>query len=250
MNRRGRAGLGGPRGRRRAAQASPRGPPGSRRRAGAGRLRGRKTLVEVRSGGLCGDRAVSRRQGQTSGRGQTSRPDQVPGRGPAPPGGTGSRGGGSQSHPGRVQATPPGSRFGYPAPGPQPDERGMQCSRVGADQRGGNAEAGWSAGNFRTGTPSLIIQALALPGCRWPALLAQTRPLTCGLERGCLEGGVLSGRAAASRCRPPAAGAGALQSPNPGARCWGVSCLEGGDETRLADRKTSCTSLQPTPEGN
>ena len=139
---------------------------------------------------------MSRGRGQTSGAG----PDlggRGRSRGPGPqrlPAGTGGRGGGLRPTREGYRLRPPGSRFGYPAPDPWPDQRRVRCGRgMGADRRGGDADAGWSAGNFRTGTPSLTIQALALPGVqRARRSPAQTRPLTCGLEPGCLEGGVLS----------------------------------------------------------
>ena len=205
-SRRGAGSPGGPRGRRRAAQASPRGASGLATGGSAGRVPWQENAgrsPEPRP--LRGQRAVSRGRGQTSGAG----PD-LGGRGR-------SRGGRGLSASRRVQAAeagvsgppgkgtgtptregyrlrPPGSRFGYLAPDPWPDQRRVRCGRgMGADRRGGDADAGWSAGNFRTGTPSLTIQALALPGVQWARRSpAQTRPLTCGLEPGCLEGGVLS----------------------------------------------------------
>lgn len=203
---------------------------------------------------LRGQRAVSRQQGQTSGRGQTSRRDQVQDGASAPPGeDRRQEAGGLGGHPGKGTGYAP-ALDSATRPQTRSLMRGMQCSRgVGADQRGGNADAGWSAGNFRTGTPSLIIQALALPGCSGPGA-PRTNPASHLRRPGAaaLRVGVLSEVGLRRHVAAPCSGgrAGAPQSPNPGARCWGVSCLEGGDETRLADRKTSCTSFAAHSRGN
>ena len=181
------------------------GPLGPRRDGQRGRFGRGEPLVEVRRGGFCGDSGDEPGGEVRAGGAGSQRPRGGAGRshaswaGPSPPlGGTG-----------KVRPR------GRDRPGTRLGRRGFSRPGLGGVQPGGPARvrdtaeareptgcvgpiqylAGAltrKAGNCgtRTRTQAFSSRSLDTRGAA-PGAPAQTRPLTCGLERGCLEGGVL-----------------------------------------------------------